>query len=297
MAGKDCSGGRDKLRPLWPIPARPARCPAPELCGSAPGYPRTRQSRRKNSSNKIIPARRPWPNLAPRPHQGEDAYELRVRTGLKIGGACDGAHVASASGHFDPIRQVGPGFSRVAAGKVQSGRMAGRGSKVHVALPKGRGAPEPVLVQTNPSPRRRHKPKTPVMNGEAGFAHYKKSDEACFAVHRPPPIPRGVLAVGRFSAPQKPPHPSPLPRGARESGRGFPDAAVHLRRSNEKNPRPAGERVPGRAVRGPSSAPPNLNTPFSNGSASLRFIAVKADENSASNTRWEKSKWLSVKQQ
>ena len=56
MAGKDCSGGRDKLRPLWPIPARPARCPAPELCGSAPGYPRTRQSRRKNSSNKIIPA-------------------------------------------------------------------------------------------------------------------------------------------------------------------------------------------------------------------------------------------------
>jgi hypothetical protein len=66
---------------------------------------------------------------------------------------------------------------------------------------------------------------------------------------------------------------------------------------------PSGERSDGaaRRVRGPSffapSPPPNLNTPFSNGSASLRFIAVKADENSASNTRWEKSKWLSVKQQ
>ena len=140
---------------------------------------------------------------------------------MKIGGACDGAHVASASGHFDPIRQVGPGFSRVAAGKVQSGRMAGRGSKVHVALPKGRGAPEPVLVQANPSPRRRHKPKTPVMNGEAGFAHYKKSDEACFAVHRPPPIPRGVLAVGRFSARRK----SPLTPALSPEGRGSPVAA------------------------------------------------------------------------
>jgi len=60
------------------------------------------------------------------------------------------------------------------------------------------------VIPTNPSPRRRHKPKTPVMNGEAGFAHYKKSDEACFAVHRPPlspeahgrrPLPRALTTA------------------------------------------------------------------------------------------------------
>jgi len=48
---KDCSGGRDKLRPIWPIPGRPARCPALELWGSAPGYPCTRQSRCKHSTH------------------------------------------------------------------------------------------------------------------------------------------------------------------------------------------------------------------------------------------------------
>src|SRR5690554_4865957 len=75
-----------------------------------------------------------------RPHQGEDAYELPVRTGLENGGAWDQPRSALASGHFDPIRQAGPGSSRVAAGKAQSGQMAGRGV-IPVVPGKPGGAP------------------------------------------------------------------------------------------------------------------------------------------------------------
>jgi len=81
---------------------------------------------------------------------------------------------ASASGHSGPIRQVGPGPMEVAPAEAQSERMAGRGVKSTSYSRKGEGHRGNHLQgwrPDKPQPESRYKPKTPGVNGEAGFAH------------------------------------------------------------------------------------------------------------------------------
>ncbi len=163
------SAGRPQARQKWcsltrhrsptPSPAAPTQ----RIPGSSPRMTRVKVE----ALRKILsPPHHPHAILPPRCRQGRGCIR--------------------ASGETDP------GSMRVAAGKAQSGRMAGRGTRRSTSYSRkgeghrrevGResgdrfpGSPTdplkmPISRTTNPSPRRRHKPKTPDAWGDDRFIY------------------------------------------------------------------------------------------------------------------------------
>jgi len=146
---------------------RPARCPAPELWGSAPGYPCDNRSRRKNSHNKIIPVPSSRCSLPPSAHRSE----------IMTSGWCDGGRAGRESSRpgrsvtgWRPIRSVASrhwqplsGCRRQAPRRQRQGRAGSDAAKLmrdrtsatgllHTPRPLRRGAS---LTQCGlPAPRR-----------------------------------------------------------------------------------------------------------------------------------------------